>query len=91
MRIARLGKASVRYEVGFFEREGGDEKCRAVAGSTHVFVGFERGSGVLGGVLEGGMPEGVRAGFERLILEQDRWIGDGEHGGKRGEGGKSKL
>ena len=80
MRIARLGKASVRYEVGFFSP--GDEKCRAVAGSTHVFVGFDRGSGVLGGVLEGGMPEGVRQGFERLVREQDRWIQDEEGGGK---------
>ena len=36
LRAVKLGKSSVKYEVGVFEQ--GQEDVRAVGGSTHVFV-----------------------------------------------------
>jgi len=36
LRIVKLGKSSVMYEVGFFEQ--GSEQVKAVGGFTHVFV-----------------------------------------------------
>ena len=36
LRVERLGKSSVRYEVGIFSE--GEERASAVGGFTHVFV-----------------------------------------------------
>ena len=36
LRVAKLGKSSVMYEVGIFEQ--GDQQVKAVGGSIHVFV-----------------------------------------------------
>lgn len=36
LRVAQLGKSSVKYEVGIFLK--GDDQVKAVGGSTHVFV-----------------------------------------------------
>ncbi|OAL37949.1 hypothetical protein AYO20_02782 [Fonsecaea nubica] len=63
LRIVKLGRASVMYEVGVFRR--GDDDVKAVGGSTHVFV--EQVDGNLGRPVEGGMPEEMRKGYQRLI------------------------
>lgn len=63
LRIVKLGKASVMYEVGIFRK--GDESVKAVGGSTHVFV--VQKDGVLGKPdKEGGMPGHMRDGYVRL-------------------------
>ncbi|EXJ69817.1 uncharacterized protein A1O5_06889 [Cladophialophora psammophila CBS 110553] len=63
LRIVKLGKSSVMYEVGIFRR--GDEDVKAVGGSTHVFV--TQIDGQLGKPAESGMPNAMRQGYERLI------------------------
>ncbi|KAI4230120.1 MAG: hypothetical protein L6R36_000233 [Xanthoria steineri] len=63
LRVTRLGKASVRYEVGVFER--GAEDVRAVGGFVHVFV--ERGSGE---TVRGGIEGDQRSGLERILVRE---------------------
>lgn len=63
LRIVKLGKSSVMYEVGIFRQ--GEDDVKAVGGSTHVFV--TQVDGVLGKVTPGGMPRPMREGYERLI------------------------
>jgi acyl-CoA thioester hydrolase len=63
LRIAKLGKASVMYEVGIFRKGSADVK--AVGGSTHVFV--TQIDGVLGKPSRDGMPPRMREGYQRLI------------------------
>lgn len=41
LRVKKLGKASVTYEIGLFVR--GDDKVKAVGELTHVFVDRETG------------------------------------------------
>ena len=64
MRIVKLGKASVMYEVGVFKK--GEEGVKAVDGSTHVWV-EQRVPGELGRVTKEGMPREVREGYLRLM------------------------
>ncbi|KIV87684.1 hypothetical protein PV11_03215 [Exophiala sideris] len=66
LRIVKLGKASVMYEVGIFRK--GDESVKAVGGSTHVFVVQEGGN--LGKPTKEGMPKYMRDGYERLMRAQ---------------------
>ena len=63
LRVNKLGKSSVTYEVGVFER--GSEDVRAVGGYTHVFVEREtnRPSAY-------GMSEETRRGLERLLVDE---------------------
>ncbi|KIX09798.1 uncharacterized protein Z518_00879 [Rhinocladiella mackenziei CBS 650.93] len=63
LRIVRLGKSSVMYEVGIFRK--GDEHVKAVGGSTHVFV--MQTDGQLGKPAKDGMPKAMRQGYERLV------------------------
>ncbi|OAP57670.1 hypothetical protein AYL99_08408 [Fonsecaea erecta] len=63
LRIVKLGKSSVMYEVGVFRR--GEEDVKAVGGSTHVFV--TQINGQLGKTVESGMPAEMRRGYERLL------------------------
>lgn len=57
-----MGKASVTYELGVFER--GREEVRAVGGFVHVFVERESGRTVEAGI------EGVaRDGLERILVK----------------------
>lgn len=66
LRVAKLGKTSVVYEVGIFGK--GEESVKAVGGSMHVWV--DRGpNGELGRPSAEGMPELVRKGYERLTEE----------------------
>lgn len=66
LRIVKLGKASVMYEVGIFRK--GDDDVKAVGGSTHVYV--EQTEGKLGKPLKEGMPKPMRDGYERLVRMQ---------------------
>jgi acyl-CoA thioester hydrolase len=62
LRIVKLGKASVMYEVGIFRK--GEEDVKAVGGSTHVFV--LQSDGTLGKPSKDGMPDNMRNGYVRL-------------------------
>ncbi|KAL9112269.1 MAG: hypothetical protein Q9227_003387 [Pyrenula ochraceoflavens] len=63
LRVVKLGKTSVLYEVGFFEKD--KEEVKAVGGFVHVFVGKE-------GMRPGsaGMSARVREGLERLVEDE---------------------
>ena len=63
LRVNKLGRSSVTYEVGLFEH--GHDDVRAVGGFTHVFVEREKNRPV-----ENGMPGEVRKGLERLLKEE---------------------
>ena len=60
LRVNNLGKSSVTYEVGVFER--GSEEIRAVGGYTHVFVDRKTDRPVATG-----MAEEIRRGLERIL------------------------
>lgn len=60
LRVVALGKSSVKWEVGVFER--GQEDVRAVGGSTHVFVEQEGRRPAKSGIE----PE-MRRGLEKLL------------------------
>lgn len=59
LRVTKLGKSSVTYEVGVFER--GADDVRAVGGYTHVFVDREKNR-----PAENGMPAKARQGLEGI-------------------------
>lgn len=73
LRVAKLGRTSVVYEVGVFKK--GDESVKAVGGSMHVWVVNDEG--VLGRPAEQGMPELVRKQYETL-LEREALVGSEE-------------
>ena len=62
LRVNRLGKSSVVYEVGVFER--GKDDVRAVGGYIHVFI--ER---VNNRPSPNGMPDDVRKGLKKLLKD----------------------
>lgn len=62
LRVERLGKSSVTYEVGVFRK--GEEDVKVVGGYTHVFVERE----AMRPAAEG-MEGAVRKGLEGLIKE----------------------
>ncbi|KIW21420.1 hypothetical protein PV08_02000 [Exophiala spinifera] len=64
LRLVKLGKASVTYEVGIFRR--GDDDVKAVGGSTHVFVRQGRDGRLGRPDQDRGMPSHMRRGYERL-------------------------
>ena len=61
LRVVKLGKSSVSYEVGFFEQ--GQDDVRAVGGFTHVFVGRQTNKPAASGML----PE-TRQGLQKLVM-----------------------
>ena len=63
LRVNKLGKSSVTYEVGVFER--GKEDVRAVGGYTHVFVERETNRPAVSG-----MSEEIRRGLEILLSDE---------------------
>ncbi|KAK2753180.1 hypothetical protein FQN54_008006 [Arachnomyces sp. PD_36] len=67
LRVEKLGKSSVTYEVGVFRRAEGedkeDEAVKVVGGFTHVFVERE------GMRPTGGMDAGIRKGLEALVVD----------------------
>jgi acyl-CoA thioester hydrolase len=62
LRVAHLGKSSVRYEIGIF-REGEDD-ASATAYFVHVFVDRATHRPVP-------MPAGIRAALERIFVKAD--------------------
>ena len=62
VRVSKLGKTSVTYEVGVFEQ--GVDEPRAVGGYTHVFVDRKTRN-----PIGQGMPAGLRRGLERLAVD----------------------
>jgi len=65
LRVNKLGKSSVTYEIGVFER--GTEEPKAVGEFVHVFVQREgmKPSG-------NGMDEVVKSGLEKLIVSSPK-------------------
>lgn len=64
LRVNKLGKSSVTYEIGVFER--GYEEVRAVGEFVHVFV--DRESRKPG---KNGMADGLKRGLEQIVEEQN--------------------
>lgn len=64
LRVNKLGKSSVTYEVGVFEQ--GKEEVKVVGGYTHVFI--ERGGRKVDGK---GMEKGVREGLRSLLGQEE--------------------
>ena len=67
LRVVKLGKTSVMYEVGIFKQ--GEEDVKAVGGSSHIWV--DQTGGELGRPLKEGMPKEVRRGYEMLMDRQE--------------------
>ena len=65
LRVNKLGKSSVTYEVAVFEK--GADEVKAVGEFVHVFV--ER---LTGKPSTSGMNEALRQGLERLLVEPAR-------------------
>lgn len=63
LRINKLGKSSVTYEVGVFQ--SGKDDVRAVGGFAHVFVERETSR-----PAANGMADDVRRGLRRLLREE---------------------
>lgn len=63
LRVNKLGKSSVTYEVGVFEH--GKEDVRAVGGFTHVFVDREKNR-----PAADGMANEIRRGLEKILHEE---------------------
>jgi len=63
LRVAKLGKSSVLYEVGIFEK--GHEAVRAVGGSIHVFVEREGRR-----PAKEGMEEKIKEGLDRILTRE---------------------
>lgn len=64
LRVNKLGRSSVTYEVGVFEK--GDEQVKAVGGFVHVFV--ERATGRPAAT---GMTQRMRQGLEKIYVEPE--------------------
>lgn len=65
MRVNKLGKTSVDYEVGIFEQ--GSEEVKAVGGFMHVFCDQETGR-----PMPGGMGKDIRIGLEAILCEEEK-------------------
>ena len=63
LRINKLGKSSVTYEVGVFEH--GKEDVRAVGGFTHVFVDRDKNR-----PAANGMSSEIRRGLEKILYNE---------------------
>lgn len=65
LRVNKLGKSSVTYEIGVFER--GQEEVKAVGEFVHVFV--DRDSRRPG---KDGMSDQLKTGLEKLLAEKPK-------------------
>ena len=63
LRVNKLGKSSVTYEVGVFDRD--DEDVRAVGGYTHVFVNRYTNRPSIDG-----MSDEIRNGLAKLVKRE---------------------
>lgn len=71
LRVNKLGRSSVTYEVGLFER--GVDEVKAVGEFIHVFV--DRGTGR---PVKSGMDGALRRGLEKLFVDVDKTQGEDE-------------
>lgn len=69
MRVVKLGKSSVVYEVGVFKK--GEEAVKAVGGSTHVWV-EQSAPGVLGKPHKDGMPAEMREAYIKVLSREGK-------------------
>jgi acyl-CoA thioester hydrolase len=81
LRVAKLGKSSVTYEIALFEE--GVEGVKAVGSFTHVFVDRDTGR-----PAAKGMNEGLRTGLQSLA---NSLPGNGTKIPEKPEGKASKL
>jgi acyl-CoA thioester hydrolase len=65
LRVSKLGKTSVTYEIGVFER--GHEDVKAVGQFVHVFVDRETRR-----PRASGMADELRSGLEQLLQEASK-------------------
>ena len=65
LRVNKLGKSSVTYEVGLFER--GVEDVKSVGELVHVFVDRETGR-----PAANGMKEDIKAGLQKIQIPQSK-------------------
>jgi len=65
MRVNKLGKSSVEYEVGIFKR--GDEKVKAVGGFMHVFCDKDSGR-----PMADGMSAQIREALAKLLVDEPK-------------------
>ncbi|OLN81159.1 hypothetical protein CCHL11_09523 [Colletotrichum chlorophyti] len=65
LRVNKLGRSSVTYEIALFER--GVDEVKAVGEFTHVFVKRSTGR-----PTASGMSEDVRRGLERILVVEAR-------------------
>ena len=65
LRVVKMGKSSVTYEVGVFRR--GEEDVKVVGGFTHVFVQKHDMK-----PAASGMESGIRKGLEKLTFDSDK-------------------
>ena len=63
LRVARLGRTSVRYEIGLFKNE--DPAAAAQGHFVHVYVGRE-------GRKATALPQEMRAALERILVDAGR-------------------
>ncbi|THH05039.1 hypothetical protein EW145_g5088 [Phellinidium pouzarii] len=74
LRVARLGKSSVSYEVGFFEGveddDNADKAAKAVGGYTHVFVDRTQRRPVKE------MSATLRTGLRAILVEDPESVGE---------------
>ena len=65
LRVNKLGKTSVTYEVALFER--GVEEVKSVGELVHVFVDRETGRPAVSG-----MNAELKAGLQRILVQQSK-------------------
>jgi acyl-CoA thioester hydrolase len=65
LRVNKLGKTSVTWEIGLFEQ--GVEEVKAVGEMIHVFVERKTGRPVVNG-----MDQKLRDGLQRLLVSQEK-------------------
>ncbi|TVY84325.1 hypothetical protein LSUE1_G000985 [Lachnellula suecica] len=66
LRVNKLGKSSVTYEIGLFER-GGGEDVKAVGEMIHVFVDRETGR-----PAANGMDTNLKEGLQKLLVSKSK-------------------
>lgn len=65
LRVNKLGKSSVTYEIGVFEQ--GQEEVKAVGEFIHVFVDRQSRR-----PREQGMTDTLKTGLEKLVVEKSK-------------------
>jgi acyl-CoA thioester hydrolase len=65
MRVNKLGKTSVEYEVGIFEQ--GKDDVRAVGGFMHVFCDQDTGR-----PMPNGMSDHIREPLEAIMADEEK-------------------